>query len=126
MSCQLPSLSDPSPVGAGCTVGGDVGDGVGVAVGRQAVNTITRNKTNLRSKEFIMISRKTVIYATINVSTASANSFKLLTFNTLLQNDAYFGMSLSLCHKYGGSGFNQMVRAARRLIIEKISRRGSL
>ena len=33
-----------------------------------------------------------------------------------MHNGAYLGMSLSPCHMTGGSGFNQMVREARRVI----------
>src|SRR5688572_5200181 len=66
------------------------------------------------------------VHPTSKVSTALTSSLKLLTFNTLLHSGAYLGMSLSPCHMSGGSGFSQIVRAARRLISEKISRRGSL
>ena len=55
-------------------------------------------------------------YADSNVSTALTSSLKFPTFNTSLQSGAYFGMSLSPCHNCGGSGFSQIVRAARRVI----------
>ena len=38
-------------------------------------------------------------YPARNESTASASSFKLLTFNTLLHSGAYLGMSLSPCQR---------------------------
>ena len=43
-------------------------------------------------------------YPARNVSTASANSFRLLTFNTLLHNGAYLGMSALAVRELGMFG----------------------
>jgi uncharacterized protein len=56
----------------------------------------------------------------INASTAAASSLKLLTFNTSLHSGAYLCISLSPCHKCGGSGFSQMNNLRGIIIVSRM------
>jgi hypothetical protein len=55
MSCQLPGTKEAVSVGSGWSVDINIGDGVGVAFGAQAVNTMTSTIKYLRIARYIII-----------------------------------------------------------------------